>query len=100
MFGKLPSYGFFIRHARDIKLSDITIRTTGKEVRPGIVVNNTQRFAFDGLDIQSNDATKTIIYVSESKDGTITNSQQYYPAQQFLIKDKTSVNISFDKPKK
>jgi polygalacturonase len=100
MFGKLPSYGFFIRHAREIKMSNITIRTTGRESRPGIIVNNVQRFSFDGLDVQTNEGTKTTVYVSESKDGSFTNSQQYYPAQQFLIKDKVSVNINVDKPKK
>jgi|SRR6218665_434540 len=100
MFGKLPSYGFFIRHAREIKMSNITVRTTGKELRPGIVVNNVQRFSFDGLDVQANNATRATVYVSESKDGYITNSPQHYPAQQFVIKDKSSVNINFDKPKK
>lgn len=100
MFGKLPSYGFFIRHAKDIKMSGITIRTTGKESRPGIVVNNTQRFSLDALDIQSNDSTKAVIYVTESRDGTVSNPVQYYPAQQFLLKDKGSPNIIFDKPRK
>lgn len=100
MFGKLPSYGFFIRHVKDIKMSDITIRTTGKESRPGIVVNNTQQFSFNALDIQTNNETKASVYVSESKDGSITNSLQYYPVQQFFIKDKSSVNVVVDKPRK
>lgn len=100
MFGKLPSYGFFIRHAKEIKMSNITFRSAGRESRAGIVVNNTQRFSFNGLDIQSTDSTKAVIYISESKDGTVVNNQQYYPAQQFLLKDKVSANIVFDKPKK
>ncbi len=100
MFGKLPSYGFFIRHAKEVKMSGITLRSTGRENRPGIVVNNASKFYLNGLDIQSTDSTKAVVYVSESKDGTITNNLQYYPAQQFLLKDKTSTNIIFDKPRK
>ncbi|HEX2848353.1 MAG TPA: glycosyl hydrolase family 28-related protein [Chitinophagaceae bacterium] len=100
MFGKLPSYGFFIRHAKEVKMSDITLRSTGRENRPGIVVNNASRFYLNGLDIQSTDSTRAIVYVSESKDGTITSNLQYYPARQFLLKDKVSTNIIFDKPRK
>lgn len=100
MFGKLPSYGFFIRHAKEVKMSNITLRSTGRESRAGIVVNNTNKFSFTGLDIQSTDSTKAVVYVSESKDGTVTNNLQYFPAQQFLLKDKTSTSIIFDKPRK
>jgi polygalacturonase len=100
MFGKLPSYGLFIRHAKEIKMSNVTFRSAGPESRPAIVVNNTQKFSFTGVDAQSTDTTKAVVYISESKDGTITNFQQYYPAQQFLLKDKSSTNIIFDKPKK
>jgi polygalacturonase len=97
MFGKLPSYGFFIRHAKEIKMSNITFRSAGPESRPAIVVNNTEKFSLAGLDAQSTDTTKAVIYVSESKDGTIMNCLQYYPTKQFLLKDKVSSNIISDK---
>lgn len=99
MFGKLPAYGFFIRHVKGIKMSGITVRTTGKESRPGFVLNNTGHFSFDTIDVQTNESTKAVIYVSESKYGTIVNSPQYYPVQQFLLKDKGSVNIYSETPK-
>lgn len=97
MFGMLPSYGFFIRYAKDIKLSNITIHSKNKEVRPGILVDRTNHFSLTGLDIQSVNETKAAVYISRSSDGVINNSLRYYPVQQFLLKDKFSENIKTGK---
>ncbi|MFT4156287.1 glycoside hydrolase family 28 protein [Parafilimonas sp.] len=100
MFGKLPSYGFFIRYARDIKLSNITIRSKNKEVRPGIIVDKTDRFLLTGLDIQSVSDTKAAVYINSSSNGVIKNNLHHYPVQQFLLKGQLSANIETDSIKK
>jgi hypothetical protein len=33
MFGAMPSYGFFIRHAKDVDLSHVEIRTIKDDAR-------------------------------------------------------------------
>jgi hypothetical protein len=33
MFGELPAFAFFIRHAEDIGLTDISVKTLGPDVR-------------------------------------------------------------------
>ncbi|CAN5778350.1 glycoside hydrolase family 28 protein [soil metagenome] len=96
MFGKLPAYGFFIRYAKDIKLSNITIRSKTKEVRPGIVVAKTARFSLTGLDIQTDKNTQAAVYISRSSNGII-NNLQHFPVKQFLLKDKFSMNITTGK---
>jgi polygalacturonase len=93
MFGKLPSYGFFIRHAKDITLSGIRIRSKNKEIRPGIMIEKSGRFTLSALDIQSCPDTKAVVYISNSSEGNISNSTPYFPAQQFLIKDRNSQKI-------
>ena len=42
MFGTMPSHGFFIRHARDIELSNIQIETAKPDQRPVFVMNDVQ----------------------------------------------------------
>jgi len=42
MFGTMPSYGFFIRHARKIDLRDIDVRTEKKDLRPAFVIEDVQ----------------------------------------------------------
>lgn len=98
MFGVLPSYGLFIRYAKDVRLSDITIRSVGKEIRPGIMISHTEKFSCSGLDIQSSGNTPAAVYINESHDGVIMNSRCAYPLQRFWLKDQSSENIKVNDP--
>lgn len=40
MFGTLPSYGFYIRHAKDITMSNIKIRCEQPDERPAVVLSD------------------------------------------------------------
>jgi polygalacturonase len=55
MFGILPSYGFYIRHAKGITFSDIKIRTTKKDYRPAFALDDVKDVVFRFLDIQKNE---------------------------------------------
>ncbi|MHB1920871.1 MAG: rhamnogalacturonidase, partial [Chitinophagaceae bacterium] len=46
MFGVLPSYGFFIRHARGIRMSDIHISYSQEDLRPAFVLNQVKDAVF------------------------------------------------------
>ncbi|MBE7172090.1 MAG: glycoside hydrolase family 28 protein [Williamsia sp.] len=37
-FGVLPAYGFFVRHAKNLRLTDVEISFLGKESRPAIML--------------------------------------------------------------
>jgi hypothetical protein len=34
MFGEIPAYGFFIRHARGIEFNNVTVNFLNEEMRP------------------------------------------------------------------
>jgi hypothetical protein len=40
MFGAMPSYGFFIRHAAGIELSNVQVLTQKPDARPAFVLND------------------------------------------------------------
>ncbi len=40
MFGTIPSFGFFIRHAADVELSDVDIQTGTPDLRPAFVLED------------------------------------------------------------
>ena len=46
--GPLPSYGFFIRHAKGISLSDVTVGYENEDLRPALYCENV-----DGLDLDN-----------------------------------------------
>ena len=52
MFGDIPAYGFFIRHADGIRLSNVTIGYANEELRPAVVLHNVSGANFFNLDAQ------------------------------------------------
>jgi polygalacturonase len=62
MFGELPAYGMFIRHAKGVFLSNIRLAYTKQDTRPGIAVADTQDFVSSGLAIQTEANTAPVVY--------------------------------------
>jgi polygalacturonase len=50
MFGTLPAYGLFVRHARGLTLRDVVIGTMSDEARPPIVLQDAQDVTLDHVD--------------------------------------------------
>ncbi len=50
MFGKLPAYGFFCRHARDLHLSKIHFTSSEGDRRHAVVCDDVSRLAIDSLE--------------------------------------------------
>ncbi len=50
MFGVTPSYGFFIRHARNVRMHDVELRFLKDDARPAFVIEKAQGVALDGVD--------------------------------------------------
>jgi len=67
MFGVLPAYGFYIRHAKDIHLKNIDLRFDRTEARPAIVLDDVHGFDLENaaLDIQGN-ATEAVVETGSS----------------------------------
>lgn len=51
MFGILPASGFFIRHAREIKLRDVVLEAADGDRRPAIVTHQVTGLQSDGLPV-------------------------------------------------
>jgi polygalacturonase len=99
MFGKLPSYGLFIRHVKGMQLSNITVRYKTDDERPGIFIDDVHRFVFSGLNILSSLKTGAALVVNRSSDGSIYNNAQYHASKNFVQKDESSSNITVDQQK-
>jgi polygalacturonase len=53
MFDMLPSYGFFIRHAKNIRFSNVQLRTETVDLRPAISLFDVDEADFSGLNLGS-----------------------------------------------
>jgi polygalacturonase len=47
MFGLLPAYGFFVRHAKGIEFSNISVEFANEDTRPAFVLDNVDTVDFD-----------------------------------------------------
>ena len=47
MFGRLPAYGFFCRHVRNLRLEGIDLSLDGEDARPPFVLDDVQQAAKD-----------------------------------------------------
>ena len=49
MFGTLPAYGLFVRHAKNVALRDVEVSFLGREQRPAVALHDVDGIRFDGL---------------------------------------------------
>jgi hypothetical protein len=42
MFGPMPAWGFYLRHARNVAMSDIDMRCLTPDARPAVVTDDVQ----------------------------------------------------------
>ena len=52
MFGEIPAYGFFIRHAKGITVSNVEVSYLSDELRPPFVLDNVSSVAFNHVAAQ------------------------------------------------
>ena len=50
MFGDLPAYGLFIRHAKNLKLEKIVLQTTKPDLRHAVICDDVENLSIDELD--------------------------------------------------
>ena len=50
MFGDLPAYGFYCRHVKGLRFSNVRLGTATSDQRHAIVCDDVENLALDGLD--------------------------------------------------
>ncbi|WP_242691690.1 rhamnogalacturonidase [Desertivirga arenae] len=51
-FGVIPSYGFFIRHAKNIQMDNVELSFLGKETRPAIIIDDVKNIELNNVEAQ------------------------------------------------
>lgn len=84
MFGTLPAHGFFIRHAQNVTINGLTVKTKNTDVRPVLFLSDVFRAKFSNIHIQSNEGTKSNIRLEKSKNILVVNSILYGESKAFV----------------
>jgi polygalacturonase len=61
MFGELPAYGFFIRHARGVELSNVEVAFMTEELRPAFHLEDVRTASFRGVAAQKSADVPTFV---------------------------------------
>ena len=61
MFGELPSWGFYVRHAAGIKFKNVTMRYGQDDFRPAVVVDDVQGLALENVKIPTAQTAPVVV---------------------------------------
>lgn len=74
MFGMLPASGLYVRHVRDLKLKDLSFRSTSSENRPTIFFDDVKQARISGLATTAVTGDQPIVKLVDSSDVWISES--------------------------
>ncbi len=66
MFGQLPSYGFYLRHARNIHFTNVQVSTESKDPRPALCLSDVTDGSFNNLQLGSTPENECSILMEKS----------------------------------
>lgn len=70
MFGMMPAYGFFLRHARNIELNDVEVSYLQEDKRPAFVLDQVAGIDFQHVKAQKTAGVATFV-LKDVKDVTV-----------------------------
>lgn len=94
MFGNLPAYGFYIRHAKNITLNNISFTFERQDLRPAVVCDDVDGLRISDLNAKAAFNTESIITLNNSKNVNINNINSFNGIRNLIsIYGKDSKNI-------
>jgi len=75
MFGDLPAYGFYIRHAKGVRLNNVRFDYLNPDMRPAIVLDDVAGLNISGCMLQGGDTPSPLIRLQNVHDAVIRDSQ-------------------------
>lgn len=93
MFGVLPAWGIYLRHAEGIRLENVTLRTKAADYRPAMVADDVQQLQADGLQVKSV-GREPVIVLRDVQGATFTNTPAPPKSAPFLKPLGNTRNLS------
>jgi len=85
MFGELPAWAFYIRHAEGITFDNVSLQASQKDFRPAIVIDDADNIHFKQVTVTpAND--NPVIVLNSVKDFNLTNSTPPTGAKEMIRK--------------
>ncbi|MBB5287243.1 polygalacturonase [Rhabdobacter roseus] len=94
MFGRLPAYGFYIRHVKNITLDQVQLRFAQDDHRPALICDDVEGLELSGLQAQGTSATPALLRLVNVQNAVISGSRPIFEVPLFLsVQGKESKGI-------
>lgn len=71
MFGDLPAYGFYCRHVRGLRISDLRVRTLEPDARHAVVCDDVHGLEVNGLNSESSPGAAAVLRFTQCNDALV-----------------------------
>lgn len=95
MFGVLPAYGFYIRHVKDIQMTNVRVTIRQKDERPAFVLDDVHDSVFHEIHTESITDTPRFVFKNNC---TNIDSGQVYGASNQTDSDDVELGTEGDGP--
>lgn len=75
MFGTLPSFGFYSRHAEGLALSNVLLRWDKEDLRPAIILDDVKDVTVDGFRTDTVAGNSPVVWLNNVADALIRGSR-------------------------
>lgn len=84
MFGELPAYGFFCRHARNLTFENVQLSLNEADFRHAMVFDNVENLRIDGLAADSSEGAAPLVRLSGVRQAMIRGVRVPETAEAFV----------------
>lgn len=84
MFGKLPAYGFYIRHVKGISLNNFNLTFENIDHRPALLCDDAQGMNISGFVAEGTPESKSLVMLKNTQDVFIYGSRSTADVKSFL----------------
>ena len=85
MFGTLPAYGFYCRHAQGLVFRNVELRTGRPDLRHAMVFDDVKGLEIDGLDADCAKGAAAVLRLVQVDGAVIRRSKAPATANPFLL---------------
>ncbi len=75
MFGRLPAYGMYVRHANGIQMRDVVFKSSATEERPAVVCDDVTSLEIAGLRVAPQGNGSPVVNLRQTKDAWIRDNR-------------------------
>jgi hypothetical protein len=71
MFGRLPAFGLYVRHARDVVLNNVHLPTDAADSRAAVVADDVMGLRLGGFGTRLASAAGPVVWLNDVRDGLV-----------------------------